>query len=62
MKLRTEHTQCESVESTFGFYPGVLRIDKINSSYYANYRNTSYLQKKYFMLQQLSISHKVYYI
>ena len=36
MKLRTEHTQCESVESTFGFYPGVLRIDKINSSYYAN--------------------------
>ena len=31
MKLRREHAQCESVESTFGFYLGVLRIDKINS-------------------------------
>lgn len=36
MKLKREYTQCESVESTFGFYRGVLRIDEINSSYYAN--------------------------
>lgn len=44
-ELRREHIQYESLESTFVFCGGGLKIEEINLSYSINWKNTTYSPK-----------------